>query len=42
MTDAHALLADRIRRDGRATAYVCHDFRCESPVQDPEGLRALL
>ena len=29
-------------RDGRATAYVCHDFRCEAPVQDPEALRALL
>jgi uncharacterized protein YyaL (SSP411 family) len=36
------LVADMTARDGRATAYVCHDFRCESPVQDPEGLRALL
>jgi uncharacterized protein YyaL (SSP411 family) len=29
-------------RDGRPTAYVCQDFRCEAPVQDPETLRALL
>ena len=24
--------------DGRATAYVCHDYRCEQPVTDPEAL----
>jgi hypothetical protein len=29
-------------RDGRATAYVCHDFRCEAPVYDAGALRALL
>jgi hypothetical protein len=28
-------------RDGRATAYVCHDFRCEAPLHDPDDLRAL-
>jgi uncharacterized protein YyaL (SSP411 family) len=29
-------------RDGRATAYVCQDFRCEAPVQDAEALETLL
>ena len=29
-------------RDGNATAYMCHDFRCEAPIQDPESLRKLL
>ena len=29
-------------RDGRATAYVCQDFRCEAPVHDADALRALL
>jgi hypothetical protein len=28
--------------DGRAAAYVCHDFRCETPVTTPDELRALL
>jgi uncharacterized protein YyaL (SSP411 family) len=25
-------------RDGRATAYVCHDFTCSEPTTDPAGL----
>jgi hypothetical protein len=25
-------------RDGRATAYVCHDFTCSEPATDPAGL----
>jgi uncharacterized protein len=33
-----ALLADRDARDGRATAYVCRDFRCEAPVTEPGDL----
>jgi uncharacterized protein len=27
-----------IMRDGRATAYVCHDFTCDEPATDPAGL----
>jgi hypothetical protein len=34
--------ADMRARDGRGTVYVCHDFRCEAPVHDPDALRALL
>jgi uncharacterized protein YyaL (SSP411 family) len=29
-------------RDGRATAYVCRDFACETPVDTPEAMRGLL
>ena len=29
-------------RDGRATAYVCRDFACQSPVQTAEALTAQL
>ncbi len=43
------VLADRLpwvramsMRDGRATAYVCRQFACESPVTSPEALDALL
>ena len=25
-------------RDGRATAYVCHDFTCDEPATDAAGL----
>jgi uncharacterized protein YyaL (SSP411 family) len=28
--------------DGKATAYVCRDFRCEQPVTDPGRLAAML
>jgi uncharacterized protein YyaL (SSP411 family) len=33
------LLAGRQQLDGRATAYVCQHFACQTPVTDPEGLR---
>jgi uncharacterized protein YyaL (SSP411 family) len=36
------LVADMHSREGRATAFVCQDFRCEAPVEDPEALRSLL
>ncbi len=31
-------VAARVPIDGQATAYVCHDYRCEQPVTDPEAL----
>ena len=37
-----ALLADRPQVEGRATAYVCHDFICEEPVTAPAALREQL
>jgi uncharacterized protein YyaL (SSP411 family) len=43
-TEASAvpLLQDRSPIEGRATAYVCVDFACRTPVTDPEALQALL
>jgi uncharacterized protein YyaL (SSP411 family) len=32
------LLADRARREGKATAYVCRRFVCRQPVTDAEAL----
>jgi uncharacterized protein len=32
------LLAERGEREGRATAYVCEDYACQSPTTDPEEL----
>ncbi|MFQ3240991.1 MAG: hypothetical protein ACI9JZ_000673 [Lentimonas sp.] len=29
-------------RDGKATAYICEDFVCEQPTNDPEQVEALL
>ncbi len=36
------LLQGRSQIEGRATAYVCVDFTCRSPVTDPAELRVLL
>jgi uncharacterized protein YyaL (SSP411 family) len=36
------LLADRPRRDGKATAYVCHNYSCQMPTTEPEELRRQL
>ncbi len=35
-------IAGMVPRNGRPTAYVCQDFHCEAPVQDPQALVALL
>jgi uncharacterized protein YyaL (SSP411 family) len=40
--DAIALLRDRPRIDGRATAYVCERFACKLPVADAAALAGLL
>jgi hypothetical protein len=37
-----ALLRDRPMIDGRASAYVCRQFVCERPVNEPQALRTLL
>jgi uncharacterized protein YyaL (SSP411 family) len=36
------LLAERPVRDGRATAYVCRQFACRLPVNEPDALAQLL
>ncbi|MDQ3645798.1 MAG: thioredoxin domain-containing protein [Actinomycetota bacterium] len=36
------LLANRTRKDGRATAYVCRNGTCRTPVTEPDELRAQL
>jgi len=36
------LLADRVARDGRPTAYVCRHFVCRLPVTSTEELVAQL
>ena len=36
------LLRGRIAIDGRPTAYVCHNFLCETPVTDPDVLTSQL
>jgi hypothetical protein len=33
-----ALLADKLPREDRATAYVCRQYLCEEPVSDPAAL----
>lgn len=37
-----ALLEDRPLKDGKATAYVCHNFACLAPVNTAEELEKLL
>jgi uncharacterized protein YyaL (SSP411 family) len=32
------LLADRPRLDGKATAYVCENYRCQIPTTNPAEL----
>jgi uncharacterized protein YyaL (SSP411 family) len=39
---APALLRDRPLKDGLPTAYVCQDFTCQQPVNQPEELAAQL
>jgi uncharacterized protein YyaL (SSP411 family) len=36
------LLADRSTRDGRATAYVCRNYTCDTPVTDAAALASQL
>ena len=36
------LLADRPRRDGHATAYVCEHYACQAPTTSPEELKQQL
>ena len=36
------LLAERPTRDGKATAYVCVNYACQSPSTDPMELREQL
>jgi hypothetical protein len=36
------LLHGRFQLDGRATAFVCRQFACRLPVNEPEALAALL
>ena len=42
MTAGVPLLRDRFALGGRATAFVCRDFACRLPVNEPEALDALL
>jgi uncharacterized protein YyaL (SSP411 family) len=41
-TDAIALLRDRSKIEGRATAYVCEQFMCKEPVTTPAALASQL
>jgi len=36
------LLTDRVAREGRPTAYVCHGFVCDLPVTTAEALEEQL
>ncbi|HMJ06047.1 MAG TPA: thioredoxin domain-containing protein [Chthoniobacterales bacterium] len=47
--EGEAYLAEKLEalkemkpRNGKATAYVCENFTCQAPVNEPVGLRALL
>jgi uncharacterized protein YyaL (SSP411 family) len=37
-----ALLADKVPKDGQATAYVCRQYLCEEPTTDPAALASQL
>jgi hypothetical protein len=41
-TSAVPLLGDRFALHGRPTAFVCRNFACRQPVDEPEALAALL
>jgi uncharacterized protein YyaL (SSP411 family) len=41
-TSAVPLLGGRFALGGRPTAFVCRDFACRQPVNEPEALAALL
>jgi uncharacterized protein YyaL (SSP411 family) len=36
------LLKDRHLLDGRAAAYLCRDFTCQTPIAGPEALQSIL
>ncbi|MDQ2966560.1 MAG: thioredoxin domain-containing protein, partial [Chloroflexota bacterium] len=42
VSSAVPLLGGRFAIDGRPTAFVCRDFACRQPVNEPEALAALL
>ena len=41
-TSAVPLIGGRFAIDGRPTAFVCRNFACRQPVNEPEALAALL
>jgi hypothetical protein len=42
LTQEMPLLAKKSTRNGRATAYVCENYACQSPTTEPEELRKQL
>ncbi|MBN1993834.1 MAG: thioredoxin domain-containing protein [Anaerolineae bacterium] len=41
-SDQPELVRGRLAKDGRATAYVCHNFTCQQPVTEVAALESLL